>query len=49
MIIIGEKINASIPNVKTIIQKRDDKKLLELAQKQTTAGSNYIDVNVGTG
>jgi 5-methyltetrahydrofolate--homocysteine methyltransferase len=49
MIIIGEKINASIPAVKTIIQKRDDKKLIELAQKQTIAGSAYIDVNVGTG
>lgn len=49
MIIIGEKINASIPAVKAIIQKRDEKKLIELAQKQTAAGSAYIDVNVGTG
>jgi len=49
MIIIGEKINASIPAVKTIIQKRDDNKLIELTQKQAAAGSGYIDVNVGTG
>jgi 5-methyltetrahydrofolate--homocysteine methyltransferase len=49
MIIIGEKINASIPTVKSIIQKRDEKKLIDLAQKQTAAGSAYIDVNVGTG
>lgn len=49
MIIIGEKINASIPAVKTIIQKQDDKKLIELAQKQAVVGSTYIDVNVGTG
>jgi len=49
MIIIGEKINASIPAVKTIIRNRDDKKLIELAQKQAAVGSNYIDVNVGTG
>jgi cobalamin-dependent methionine synthase I len=49
MIIIGEKINASIPAVKTIIQNRDDKKLIELAQKQAAVGSAYIDVNVGTG
>jgi len=49
MIVIGEKINASIPAVKTIIQKRDEKKLIELTQKQTAAGSGYIDVNVGTG
>lgn len=49
MIIIGEKINASIPAVKTIIQDRDDKRLIDLAQKQHVAGSAYIDVNVGTG
>ena len=49
MIIIGEKINASIPAVKTIIQKQDDKTLIELAQKQAAVGSTYIDVNVGTG
>ena len=49
MIVIGEKINASIPAVKAIIQKRNDKKLIELAQKQAVAGSAYIDVNVGTG
>jgi len=49
MIIIGEKINASIPAVKTIIQNREDEKLVELAQKQAARGSAYIDVNVGTG
>lgn len=49
MIIIGEKINASIPAVKAIIQERDDKQLIELAHKQAAAGSAYIDVNVGTG
>jgi 5-methyltetrahydrofolate corrinoid/iron sulfur protein methyltransferase len=49
MIVIGEKINASIPAVKAIIQERDDEKLIELTQKQTAAGSGYIDVNVGTG
>jgi len=46
MIIIGEKINASIPAVKTIIQNREDEKLVELAQKQAATGSAYIDVNV---
>lgn len=49
MIIIGEKINASIQAVKTIIQNRDDKKLIELAQNQAAVGAAYIDVNVGTG
>jgi 5-methyltetrahydrofolate--homocysteine methyltransferase len=49
MIIIGEKINASIPVIKEIIQKRDDNQLIALAQKQAAVGSAYIDVNVGTG
>jgi len=49
MIIIGEKINASLPAVKSIIQKQDDKSLIELARKQAAAGSAFIDVNVGTG
>ena len=49
MIIIGEKINASIPAVKTIIQNQDNKQLIGLAQKQDVAGSAYIDINVGTG
>ena len=49
MIIIGEKINATIPSVNTIIQNKDDQNLTTLAQKQAGAGANYIDVNVATG
>ena len=49
MIIIGEKINASIPKSKVIIQERDEKQLLELARNQAAAGADFIDVNVGTG
>jgi 5-methyltetrahydrofolate corrinoid/iron sulfur protein methyltransferase len=49
VIIIGEKINASIPKSKIIIQERDEKKLLELAGGQVDAGADFIDVNVGTG
>jgi len=49
MIVIGEKINASIPGIKPIIENRDDGKLLEIAKKQADAGATYIDVNVGTG
>jgi cobalamin-dependent methionine synthase I len=49
MIVIGEKINASLPAVKSIIQKQDDRSLIELARKQAAAGSAFIDVNVGTG
>lgn len=49
MIVIGEKINASSPEIKIIIQERDGTKLLDFARKQVTAGSDYIDLNVGTG
>ncbi len=49
MIIIGEKINATLNAVKTIILNRDTKSLLDLTQKQAAAGADYIDVNVGTG
>jgi len=49
MIIIGEKINATLDAVKTIILNRDTKSLLDLTQKQVSAGADYIDVNIGTG
>jgi 5-methyltetrahydrofolate--homocysteine methyltransferase len=49
MITIAEKINASIPSVKKIIEARDEEGLLELARSQAEAGANYLDVNVGTG
>lgn len=49
MITIAEKINATIPSVKKIIEERDKEKLIELATKQAAAGANYIDINVGTG
>jgi len=47
MIIIGEKINATIPSTREIIAERDTGKLVELAKRQSDAGANYIDVNVG--
>ena len=49
MITIAEKINASIPSVKKIIEKRDETGLLELAGTQAEAGADFIDINVGTG
>lgn len=49
MILIGEKINATIPRVKEAIVKRDETALRALAQEQERAGAGYIDVNVGTG
>lgn len=49
MVIIGEKINATLSPVKNIILNRDTDNLLDLAKRQADAGANFIDVNVGTG
>lgn len=49
MIIIGEKINATLSRVKSIILNRETENLIELARKQAESGANFIDVNVGTG
>lgn len=49
MIIIGEKINATLKRAREIIVTRDTESLLALAREQAEAGANYIDVNVGTG
>ncbi len=49
MIIIGEKINASLKRACTVIQNRDADSLLTMAKEQSAAGAHYIDVNVGTG
>ena len=49
MLIIGEKINATHPSVKTIIEDRDAAAVIDLATQQTAAGAQFIDVNVGTG
>ena len=49
MIIIGEKINGTIPSAKKILEQRDESKLIDLAQSQARKGADYIDVNVGTG
>lgn len=48
MIIVGENINASIPHVSSVIQGKDTKALLDLAQKQADTGVDYIDINVGS-
>lgn len=49
MIIIGEKINASLSEIRTVVEKRDEIGLLEQARMQAAAGADFIDVNVGTG
>ncbi|MDR2079329.1 MAG: methyltetrahydrofolate cobalamin methyltransferase [Treponema sp.] len=48
MIIIGEKINGSIPSTAKAIAARDDAFIRNLARKQSEMGADYIDVAAGT-
>lgn len=47
MIIIGEKINSSIPSVAGAIDKKDKDFIQKLAVDQVKAGAHFIDVNAG--
>ena len=44
MIIIGEKLNGSIPSIGKAIAERNEKKLRRLAVQQEDAGADYLDV-----
>lgn len=48
MIIIGEKINGTIPSVKKAIQVKDEAFIRDLAVRQTEAGADYLDVCAST-
>ncbi|WKY48151.1 methyltetrahydrofolate cobalamin methyltransferase [Eubacteriaceae bacterium ES3] len=48
MIIIGEKINGTIPVVKEAIENRDAAFIADRAVKQAEAGADYIDVCAST-
>ena len=48
MIIIGEKLNGTIPSVGKAILERDEDFVRNLAIKQAEAGADYIDVCAGT-
>ncbi|MDR3592112.1 MAG: dihydropteroate synthase [Negativicutes bacterium] len=47
MIVIGEKINSSIPSVAKAIGNMDKEFIQKLAQDQVKAGAGVIDVNAG--
>jgi 5-methyltetrahydrofolate--homocysteine methyltransferase len=49
LIIIGEKINGSIPSVAQAIASRDAAFIGELARKQASYGADYLDVCAGVG
>jgi 5-methyltetrahydrofolate corrinoid/iron sulfur protein methyltransferase len=44
MIIIGEKLNGSIPSVAKAIAERDEARIRSLAKMQTETGANFLDV-----
>jgi 5-methyltetrahydrofolate--homocysteine methyltransferase len=44
MIIIGEKINGSIPSMAKAIAEKDEAHIRDLAKKQADAGATFIDV-----
>ncbi|MEW9122948.1 MAG: methyltetrahydrofolate cobalamin methyltransferase [Thermotaleaceae bacterium] len=48
MIVIGEKINGTIPSVKKAIEAKDEEFIRNLAIKQVDAGADYIDVCAST-
>ena len=48
MLIIGEKINGSRPDVAKAIAERDAEAIQALAVKQAEAGSDWLDINAGT-
>jgi len=48
MIIVGERINGQFSEVERAIQNKDESIIQDLALKQVEAGSDYLDVNVGT-
>jgi cobalamin-dependent methionine synthase I len=47
MIIIGEKLNSTIPTIHTLIENLDSVAVGDLAKKQIEAGASFIDINAG--
>ena len=47
MIIIGEKLNSSIPSTLEILSAKNEGAVKELAARQARAGADYLDINTG--
>ncbi len=45
MIIVGEKLNSSIPKTLEAMQNSDDEYLISLIKNQAESGADYIDIN----
>lgn len=48
MIIIGEKINGTRPEVAAAVARRDAAYIQDLALRQVNTGAHYLDLNAGT-
>ncbi len=48
MIFIGERINGSHPHIYQLLLEKNKEEIQKLARKQAEAGTDYIDLNVGT-
>lgn len=49
MLIIGEKLNSSIPSVRQFINDKDTAAVQDLALRQVAAGADYLDLNTAQG
>ena len=47
MIFVGERINTGFKDIKQAVMDKDPKPLQDWAKKQTAAGADYLDVNLG--
>lgn len=48
MLIVGEKINTSVPGILRAVERKDTVFIQSLARSQVKAGADALDVNVGT-
>lgn len=48
MLVVGEKINTSVPGVEEAVKAKDETFIQNLARKQVEAGADILDINVGT-
>lgn len=49
MLIIGEKLNSSIPSVRQFINEKNTAAIQDLAVRQVAAGADYLDLNTAQG
>ncbi len=45
MILIGEKLNSSVPSTQSLIAERDEAGLIRLIRSQEECGAQYLDIN----